>query len=306
MNSQTSRVSLVGDNPFHGISHLSQERARSRLGNSNLPSDYADIVLASLDNGASGFMFSVSETTLSILKNIRERRRIDELRLYPIVPYAFEYVRIATQTGTPGLVTKFAKEIAVSGDVRATFHGLKGVMGMNPPDLVKTYISYEISRIKSATGSSKNLESIFLHEVITDMGLALNLKWLFTTYSDFLTAKKLTPGFHTRNFPYLIKKFDEWGIDPNKTLITTPFNKAGFQMNPSREECEKTLTNLSSPVILAISIFAGGYFKPSEALDYIVGLNNLKGVVAGVSTEQQACETFSRLTERLKEPSQNL
>jgi len=301
MSIQASKIFLVGDNPFHGISHLSQERARSRSGNTDSTADYADIVLSSLDNGASGFMCSISETTLSILKNIRERKRIDEVKLYPIVPYAFEYVRIATQTGTPGLAARFAKQIAVSGDVRATISGLKGVMQMNPPDLLKTYLSYEISRINSASGNSKNLESIFLHEVITDMSLALDLKWLFTTYSSFLSKKKITPGFHTRNFPYLIKKFDDWGLDLNKTFITTPFNKAGFQMNPSREDCERALAKLSSPVVLAISVYAGGYFKPSEALDYIAGLNNLKGIVVGVSSGQQARESFNLLSERLKE-----
>src|SRR5208283_2344782 len=101
MIDDTSRILLVGDNPFHGISHLSQERARSRPGNNDSTTDYADIVLASIDTGANGFMFSVSETTLAILKNIKERKRIEEVKLYPIVPYAFEYVRIATQTGTP-------------------------------------------------------------------------------------------------------------------------------------------------------------------------------------------------------------
>ena len=237
-------------------------------------------------------MFSVSETTLSILKNIRERKRIEEVKLYPIVPYAFEYVRIATQTGTPGLAQRFAKQIALSGDVRATLSGMKGVMQMNPPDLLKTYLAYELSRLKSATGTTKNLASLFLHEVITDMSLALNLKWLFTDYSSFVSKRKLTPGFHTRNLPFLLKKFSEWGIDPNKCLITTPFNKAGFQMNPSREACEKSLATLSSPVVLAISVFGGGYFKPSEALEYLATLDHLKGVVAGVSSQQQANETF--------------
>jgi hypothetical protein len=71
-------------------------------------------------------------------------------------------------------------------------------------------------------------------------------------------------------------------------------------MNPSREECERTLSNLSSPVVLAISVLAGGYFKPSVAVDYIAGLDNLKGVVAGVSTEQQARETFRLFKERLR------
>jgi len=300
IESEKSKVFLVGDNPFHGISHLSQERARSRTLTGDSPVHNADVVLASIDNGADGFMFSVSDTTLAILKNIRERKRIDELKLYPIVPYAFEYVRIATQTGTPGLAARFAKQIAVSGDVRATLSGMKGVMQMNPKDLLNTYLSYEISRMKSATGNSKSLSSIFLHEVITDMSLALNLKWLFTTYSNFLSKRNLTPGFHTRNFPYLVKKFNEWEIDLSKILITTPFNKAGFQMNPSREECEKSLATLPSPVVLAISVFAGGYFSPSVALDYIASLNNLKGIVAGVSTEQQALETFGLLSKRLR------
>ena len=45
MIDDTSRILLVGDNPFHGISHLSQERARSRPGNNDSATDYADIVL---------------------------------------------------------------------------------------------------------------------------------------------------------------------------------------------------------------------------------------------------------------------
>lgn len=293
---KASKILLVGDNPFHGISHLSQERARNRSGTGDSPAEKAIVVLTALDNGADGFMFSVSDTTLSILRNIREQSRIDDLKLYAIVPYAFEYVRIAAQIGTPGLAKQFAKQIAFSGDLRATLTGIKGVINMNPSDLMKAYLSYEILRIKSASGTRKNLTSILLHEVITDMALALNLKEIFTSYLSFLSNKKITPGFHTRNFPYLVKKFSEWSLDLNNTIITTPFNKAGFQMNPSKQECEKTLSDLQSPSVLAISVFAGGYFKPTEALEYIASLDNLRGIVAGVSNEQQALETFELFT----------
>ena len=300
MNNEASRVFLVGDNPFHGISHLSQERARSRSGAGDSPADKADVVLTSLRNGADGFMFSVSDTTLSILRIMRERKSVDGLKLYAVVPYAFEYVRVATQTGTPGLAKRFVKQIAVSGDVRAILEGLKAVVKMDPSGLVNTYLAYEISRIKSAVGSKTNLASVLLHEVITDMGLALDLEWLFGSYVAFLSRIGIVPGFHTRNFPYLVRKFNEWSIDLDHTVIATPFNKAGFQMNPSREECERTLSNLSSPVVLAISVLAGGYFKPSVAVDYIASLDNLRGVVAGVSTEQQARETFELFKERLR------
>lgn len=62
------RILLVGDNPFHGISHLSQERAIARGKDLSNPQYAAGLVRTALDNGADGFMFSVSDTTLSILK----------------------------------------------------------------------------------------------------------------------------------------------------------------------------------------------------------------------------------------------
>jgi hypothetical protein len=300
MSNEVRKLFLVGDNPFHGISHLSQERARSRSeGLASSADKAAYLVLTSLRNGADGFMFSVNNLTLSILHIMQERRSVDQPQLFAIVPYAFEYVRVVAQTGTPGLAKTFAKQIALSGDVRTILGGLKALIEMEPEGLVKTYLAYEISRIKSSAGKQANLVSVLLHEVITDMGLAMNFDWLFHSCIAYLSKIGITPGFNTRNFPYLIKKFREWNIDLDKTLIATPFNKAGFQMNPSKEECEKALSNLSSPIVMAISVFAAGYFKPSEAVDYIADLSNLKGVVAGVSTEQQARETFTLFKERL-------
>ena len=300
MNDQVRKLLLVGDNPFQGISHLSQERARSRGEAVVSPADKAaNVILASLKNGADGFSFSVSELTLSILQTLRERKSIDKVSLYPMVPYAFEYVRVATQTGTPGLVKRFAKQVTMSGDVRAILEGLWSAVRMDREGFMNTYLAYELSRIKSSAGKQAKLVSVLLNEVIGDMGLALDFDWLFRSFIRYLSKKKITPGFNTRNFPYLVKKFNEWHINLDETLIVTPFNKAGFQMNPSKEQCEKTLMNLSCPNVLAISVLAAGYFKPSEAVDYLGRLGNLQGVITGVSTEQQAQETFKLFKERL-------
>jgi hypothetical protein len=298
--SSSRKMLLVGDNPFHGISHLSQERARNRAGNADSIKEKADLVLAAVDNGADGFMFSVSDVTLSILKNLRERNAIKEVELYAIIPYAYEYVRIATQTGTPALAKKVAKQIVLSGNIGAVLSGLNAAIQMNPRSLMKTYLTYEISRIKSSAGKKAKLNSILLHEVITDMGLALNFDWLFKSYVSYLSKKDIVPGFNTRNFPYLVRKFNEWDIDLADTVIATQFNKAGFQMNPSRTKCEKTLSRLSHPIVLAISVLAAGYFKPPEAVDYIASLTNLKGIVVGVSKMKHARETFPIFKERLK------
>ncbi len=67
MTSKTRKILLVGDNPFHGISHLSQERARDRATGESA-AEKCKIVRTAIENGADGFSFSVSDTTLSILK----------------------------------------------------------------------------------------------------------------------------------------------------------------------------------------------------------------------------------------------
>jgi hypothetical protein len=301
MINSDEKLLLVGDNPFHGISHLSQEQARSRAGKDFSIKEKAEVVTAAIKNGANGFSFSVSEVTLSILKELRERREIESLKLYAIVPYAFEYVRIATQTGTPGLAKKFAKQIAISGDIEAIFGGLSTLLFMRPEALLKTYLAYEISRIRSTAGRKAVLSSLLLHEVITDMSLALNFDWLFKSYVYYLNTKGITPGFNTRNFPYLVKKFDEWNINLNDILIETQFNEAGFQMNPSREECEKVLFSLKNPIVIAISVLAAGYFTPYEAANYLHGLKNLKGVAVGVSSISQANSTFNIFSQGFKD-----
>jgi len=291
---------LVGDNPFHGISHLSQERARSRGDSVTLPEYAANLVTNALQNGADGFMFSVSDTTLSILKMIRKADIEKPVHLFALVPYAYEYVRLATQVGgILGLAKKIAKQIVLSGNVVTATMGLKGIIMKDPLTLMRTYLKHEISRIKSSAGKQGNLDSILLHEIITDSALGLNLEQLFKSYVDFTLKLGIKPGFETRNFPYLVSKFREWEINFHEIIIATPFNKIGFQMNPSRTECEKALADLPTPNVIAMSILGAGYLELTDASSYLKSLDNLKGVVVGVSKENHARTTFRILKEDL-------
>jgi hypothetical protein len=290
---------LVGDNPFHGISHLSQERSRARETEMSNIEHITGLVDTSLDNGADGFMFSVSEITLSILRELSKRRANLNFEAYAIVPYAYEYVRTATQSGgVLGLGKKIAKQIIFSGNLKALTLGAKGIACTDIATLLKTYILYEISRIKSSAGKHLRLNSVLLHEIVTEMALALDMSWLFKAYIDFMQKLKISPGFETRNFAYLVNKFKEWNISFKGLTIATPFNKVGFQMVPSKMECEKALESFSEPVVIAISILAAGYLSPSDAIDYIATLPNIKGVAVGVSKEKHALETFKFLKAR--------
>jgi hypothetical protein len=296
LNNKEDKILLVGDNPFHGISHLSQERVRDRGNTITNPKYAASLVTTSVKNGANGFMFSVSDTTLSILRTMSASEMREPLRLYALVPYAYEYVRLATQAGgISGLAKRFAKQIVFSGNLKAAAMGLKGIATTDPLEIMKSYLSYEILRVKSSAKKKGILHSVLLHEVITDMALALNLDSLFKSYMQFMIKRGIEPGFETRNFPFLVNKFREWHVDFRKVLIASPFNKIGFYMNPSKTECEEALADLPEPNVIAMSILAAGYLKPTEAIDYITRLPNIGAIVVGVSTEQHACQTFKFL-----------
>jgi len=280
------KILLVGDNPFHGVSHLSQSRARERSLVITNPEYCANLIKMAMENGADGFMFSVSEMTLNIVR-VLTREGVSP-RLYAIAPAASDYVRLASKYGTPGMAMHLARQILVSGNLKAAVNGLKGVVGQDQVSLMKAYLYYELHRIRAVSKKAANPYCFLLHEIVTEMALALNLAWLFQSYVKFLLGLNIKPGFETRNSPMLIERLTKWGVDLDKIVIVAPFNKVGFQMSPSREECEKTLLKIPHTEVIAMSILASGYVPPIEAIDYIKNVRNIKGIVVGVSKEQHS------------------
>ncbi len=285
---------LVGDNPFHGISHLSQARARTREQAGDSSGWAAGLVGLSLDNGADGFMFSVDELTLSIIEQLSKRRLSGEAGLYAIAPYTYEFVRKSTSGGVSGLVAGVGKEMVFSSNAKVLLSNAGGLLRLRLPAVLKTYVAYELSRIKrvSKANGSLRLKGFMLQETVTDMALALNMKQLFTAYIKFVENYRIKAGFETRNFPYLVNKFSEWGIDASKLVITASFNSVGFQMCPTQDECEEALERITGAEVIAMSILAAGYLKPQEAISYVESLGGISGVVVGVSKEHHATETF--------------
>jgi hypothetical protein len=297
----SEKILLVGDNPFHGISHLAQERAKSR-GNDLGNADYAaELVELSMASGADGFTFTVSETTLAIIKRMTENGSKADLKLYPIVPYAYEYVRLATSSGgVVGLGVELAKQVIRSGNIKSVWFGVTGLLKTDPASLMKAYLIYEIYKLNASSGNKAKIVSLLLHELVTDMALALNLEWVFKTHIAYMQELGIKPGFETRNFPYLVSQFSKWGIDFQGLVIEAPFNPLAFQMCPSQKECEQALETSKGAEIIAFSILAAGRARLPQAIDYIEGLPKLTGIAVGVSKKDHCKETFGLLRDRLK------
>ena len=286
---------LVGDNPFQGVSHLSQERAVLRGKSLTEPGYAAELVRISVENGADGFMFTLNRTTLSILKELG-KKELDNFQLYALIPDVNEFVRtIAFAGGVTGLAGNLAKEIVSSGNWKSILNGLSGTITSNPAVLFRSYLFYEFCRLRSAVGRGISLTSLLLHETLCDMALALNMDWLFKEHVEFAMREGVKPGFETRNFPYLVQKLGEWGINSWGVVIAAPFNLVGFQMCPSREKSEEALMRVSEAEVIAFSVLASGYLRLPEAMEYITKLPELDGVAIGVSKEEQARDTFKFL-----------
>jgi hypothetical protein len=183
----------------------------------------------------------------------------------------------------------------LSSNIKVVLSNIIGLIQFDPSAFLKAYVAYELARVKTAVKDKNCLKSILLQEMITDMALSLNLAQLFRSYIKFVEKSGLKPGFETRNFPYLVKKFCEWEIDFSKVTITASFNKIGFQMVPSQLECEQALDYVDGAEIIAMSVLAAGYLRPAVAIDYLTNLPGISGLVVGVSDERHAIETFRLL-----------
>ncbi len=289
---------LLGDNAFIGVSHLTQSRARERVDSLNLER-IVSVLDTALSCGASGYTFTAHPTNYDLLKKLAERDESGrEFDFYPVLPYAEGYVRLANEKGMMGLLNEVLGRLPLSGKARALVEGGLSAVSFDPNRMLNAYVDMELGSYLKVKPKMAKLKAVFLHEVVTDLGISFEASKLFESFMAHIRKKyEVNPGFVTRNFVKFVEFFQQNHIDLKDAAIMTPMNEIGFQMNPSRESCEASLSQLTKGNVIAISILAAGYLKVDEAVDYLQGLPNLAGVAVGVSSKQHAKDTFSSLRE---------
>jgi hypothetical protein len=136
-----------------------------------------------------------------------------------------------------------------------------------------------------------NVKVIFLQNVITDLLLGYNIKLVFEEYCAYIRKKyNVLPGFITINLPYMINKFNEWGIED--VVVCSSINKIGYTMCPGIEAYEKTIRDNDGNKIqiMAMSTLASGAIPPKEAYEYIKS-QNIQSIVFGASSKKNIEES---------------
>lgn len=276
---------LLGDNPFFGIDHLSQERARERLKLITGFDKITEIIEYVNSMGVKGFVVSTHPELKLLIEFMKENTDLlEKMEFYPIMPYVQGYVAKVTEKGTVGAMNEIFSGISTKNKFKVLMKGSVGYLKKDVDSLVESFIDIELDSIKSA-----KIKTVFLHDVITDLCVGLDLRNVMTKFLDYVkTRHDIEVGLVTKNFPLLIKKLDEWDIEPPR--IMTSFNPIGFQMNPNKQECEKIIEKFKN--VIAMNTLAGGFVKPEEAARYISNLG-LPSAVIGMSTKKHALESIN-------------
>ena len=259
-----------------------------------------EIIETGFSCGATGYTFSTHPTNLTIVNALRDSGKIETgFGLYPVLPYAQEYVRLANEKGMRGVVDETLSKLSFSGKAKALFKGGLSALRLDPHGILKAYVDMELAGYLSEKPESIPLRSVLLHEVVTDLCLGLRDVDLLDAFAQHIREKyHVSPGFVTYNLVTFVELFRKAGLTIEGVIIMTPFNSIGYQMSPSRQSCETCLSSLPESII-AMSIMAGGYLTVERSLDYLRTLPRLSGVAAGVSSKEHAEFTFKKLRSSL-------
>lgn len=275
---------ILGHNQFIGVSHLSQDAARARVERFGDLEKVGELLRFCVGSGVRGMMLSSHPRARDILEYLNAEGLAGEIGLYPLIPFAQGYVRRMNAVGLTGML----KEILMSASWRTRGSvAVRGGMGLATRDLTRLLGAFV--DIEMVTFGGFELKAVFLHDAFVDLALALGAREQLEFFSEHVRARYgARPGFVTMNFPLLVDSFRRWGFE--RPLVMTTFNRAGFQMNPSREACERALSEGYADVV-AMSTLAAGYLEPVDAFQYVNSIPGIASVVVGVSTVEHARET---------------
>ncbi len=277
---------LLGDNPLFGIDHLSQERARKRMERVDGLDKVVEIMEFVSSLGVKGFVVSTHPNLKHLINILDENTNLlKKFDFYPILPYAQGYVTKVTDKGIMNVLRDVLSTGSKQDRLKLLWKGASGFLRKDFEKLFQTFIDLELLPL---TKTRKKI--IFLHDVVTDVAISLGMNKIIENFINHIeTQYGIQAGLVTKNFPLLVKTLEEWEI--KIPTVMTSFNPIGYQMNPSKEDCEKCV---SKTEVIPMNMLAGGYLKPEESFQYLSKLG-VKSIVVGMSSKEHAQETINAL-----------
>lgn len=285
---------ILGTNPLNGVNHVSAKAGRETFMKLDVDKTI-EIMQAAFEGGATAVNLSPTTRIYDAFEKMKAQGYDGRFGVYLMLP-DMERFRKAMLTGGPMSV---AREL-VSGTgwaekLSTTAQGVFALVTGDVSRIVRKYIDIELNRIRRVLPARAEVVCVLVHEQVSDLALGLRSDALLAEFVSAVSERGLRPGFVTRNFPLFVRFLSDSGMRTREVVMMTPFNKLGFQMSPSREECEEALNKYDFSSVIAMSVLGGGQIGLRDAADYLKKLGRIRSVVVGVSSIIHARDTFTYL-----------
>lgn len=283
---------ILGDNQFFGINHRSQEKSEEMLKRFGNIDNIFEVYDNAFECGVKAVMLNSNEKAVAICDRFRDNKtKYGDIAWYPSIPYAYKYANMVNELGIfPAINETIFKGNSAKGVLGMMAKGVTAAITKDAMKMMEMLIDVEYKMFRGL-----NVKAFFLQNIVTDLILGYNIKEVFEHFCEYIRKKyKVIPGFVTLNLPYLLSKFQEWGIED--VVISSSINAAGFNMHPSKEECEKLIAanDPSKYQLIAMNVLASGSISPKESFDYINSLN-IQSVVFGASSKAHIQSTVNSI-----------
>ena len=284
---------ILGSNPFEGVGYLSRSQTQHFLEFFSKPDNIVPILEVSFNLGIKTFTCANNDNILTALTNFKNSK---DLKLLPVIPNAYEYARESTEKGVLGAVMGKAKRVDIYRKVRMGLRALSKIHSIVSKDILAMLTS--LMDLEMSMFEGYEVPGVILHGQVTDLALTSNNRDILHVYQKLIRERyHAIPILATHNFGSLLPKLKEWNI---KIPIMASFNKKGFIMKPSQEECESLIKD-TDYYIIAKKVLAGGRLAPEEAFPYLAD-KNIDSVTVGIGSLSEAYHTLTVAKSTFKVP----
>jgi len=276
---------ILGSGQFIGVNHLSHARGDTRANQFKNIDNVLNIISTAKDIGYSGIMFSTHPHSLDIISEISKDDSLNQsFLIYPNLPYIQKYVTGANEMGMIGFVFDMIKK----GNTKSMINVSTALITKNIKSIIRSLIDIELKQF-----SNVRMGTVFLHNVLTDIIVSLKLDDILEFYIKHIQdTYNVKAGFVTLNFSKLSKYFHSLNI--YDSVVQTPINSIGFQMNPDINSNLKAINNFKGNLV-AMSTLAAGYLKPKEAYEFISNINKINTIIVGCSSKEHLVESYEEI-----------
>jgi len=271
---------ILGDNQFFAVNHRSQEISFAQAERFSKDEAILSVMRTARSRGINAMMLHSHPRAENICDALRAApEKWNDFHLYPCIPYAFKYVMALNEKGFYPVLIDQIKKAGVGASLSMFMTGGLGLATGDYFKLIQVLVDLEMQIFRDVP-----VRVVFLHNIVVDLLLALDIKGLFKFFADYIKEKHgARPGFGSLNLPLLTEKLASEEV--RNAAIMTSVNKTGFFMNPSQRACEEILLNGRFDIV-AMSILASGAIPAPEAFPYAASFPAVKSLLFGASRSE--------------------